>query len=106
MTPNARQVRYSRRFLGTLHEIQEYVGRENDRRGRQFVYAVYDFMITVIEPNPLAFPQDATKLAPSHEFRRAVFLKNYVLFYRVTTEFLDYLLIQHTSRYPGSLSLE
>ena len=93
-------------FLRELAKIEAYVGQSNPRRGRQFVSELFDFISDVIESNPYAFPEDPYRRTPTHEFRRAVFRKQYLIAYRVTDELLQFLTIFHTSRDPGSIRLD
>lgn len=100
-----RQARYFPAFLDELLNIQGYFGQSDARRGRQFVADVFEFTTSIIEPNPLAFPAYQRRGKTRFQYRRAVFRREYVIVYRITDDFLDFLFIHYTSRNPDSLPL-
>ena len=71
------------RFMDRLFEIEQYLGRTEAGRGRAFVSDIFDFLHEVIEPMPLAYPAYMMPRYPDLALRRAVFRKEYVLFYEV-----------------------
>lgn len=101
-----RKITYKPSFLESVLAIEAYVGRTNAQRGRKLTVDLFDFIISVVEPNPFAFPEYMGKPTPTHSYRRAVFRKKYALYYRVTEDALIFLQFYHTRQNPGSIRLE
>lgn len=108
MNPGAqqREVTYKPSFLDGVLALEEYAARTSRQQGRKLTADLFEFIVSVIEPNPFAFPEYAGRPTPAHEYRRAVFRKEFLLYYRVTDEELKFLQVHHASRNPGSLRLE
>ena len=72
------------RFMDRLFDIQQYEGRNDASRGRNFVAALFDFIYDIIGPHPLAFPAFILPRHPGLVLRRAVFRRKHILLYEVT----------------------
>ncbi|MGI4740892.1 MAG: hypothetical protein ACRYG7_37460 [Janthinobacterium lividum] len=93
------------RFMDRLGDTEQYIGRENAARGREFVAALFDFLYDTVGPFPLAFPVYTLPRYPELELRRAVFKRHYNVVYEVTPNEIRCLAFFATSQDAGRLDL-
>jgi len=91
-------------FYQGLLEIQTYASA-NGGQGRQLVNAIMDFAYHIVGSAPQAYPVLLVPQQPSHEFRRAVFRKHYILIYQLTATEVTFLLVYSTKQLPPPLPI-
>lgn len=92
-------------FMDRLFELEQYVGRENPVRGRQFVSELFEFIYRAVGPFPLAFPAYVLANHPALPLRRAVFQRRYNLVYEVTASEVKFLTVFGTAQNAADVSL-
>ncbi|MDQ2772709.1 MAG: hypothetical protein M3Y54_19660 [Bacteroidota bacterium] len=92
-------------FMDRLFELEQYVGRDAQARGREFTGAVFDFLHDTLGPFPLSFPSYSLARHPELRLRRAVFRKRYNIIYEVTPEAVHCLTIFVAAQDPTTISL-
>jgi plasmid stabilization system protein ParE len=97
-----RELIFSEVFLDDLISIENYVGRENPKKGRMFTSKVYDYILDVIQIFPFANPKF---IMDSDVIRRGVYDKNHIIIYKVLDESIELLRIYHTSKDVGNIEI-
>ena len=105
MIRNGRTVTLRDAFVRELQQTEKYVGRTIPARGRKFVNDVSDFLFETLAPLPLAYPAYAYQPTADVSLRRAVFRKEYAIFYEVSATEIAFVFFHHTSRNSPDLSL-
>lgn len=93
------------RFMDRLFDIQQYQGRDNEARGREFVAALFDFIYDIIGAQPLAFPVYMLPQRPDLPLRRTTFRRQHILLYEVTATEIILLTIFSASWNAANVSL-
>ena len=104
MIRNGRTVTLGDAFVRELERTEKYVGRTIPGRGRKFVSEVSDFLFETLAPLPLAYPAYAYQPTAGVSLRRAVFRKEYVIFYEVSDTEISFVFFHHTSRSSPDLN--
>ena len=89
-------------FLDDLIELENYIGRENTKKGRMFTSRVYDYILTLIKIFPFA---NSMFILNNELIRRGVFEKDYLIVYEVKEQVIELLRIYHTSRNKDGIEL-
>jgi plasmid stabilization system protein ParE len=97
MSDVKRELIFTNVFLDDLIEIEEYIGRNNPKKGRQFTSKVYDYILDMIQIFPFANPKNSFDYEEEN-IRKGVFDKHHVILYEITETTIDILRIYHTSR--------
>lgn len=100
-----KEVIYQNVFLDRLIEIQEYVGRFDAKKGRLFVNQIFNFTLDIIAEQPFGFVKYSSLKHPDSDIRKAVFKKDYLIFYKIEELTIDFIEIIHTSRNPDNILL-
>ena len=98
MIRNGRTVTLGDAFVRELERTEQYVGRTIPGRGRKFVSDVLDFLFETLSPLPFAYPAHTYQPTAGVSLRRAVFRKEYVIFYEVGDLAVSFVFFHHTSR--------
>lgn len=65
------------KFMDRVADTEQYIGRSDAARGRNFVAALFDFLYDTVQPFPLAFPAYVLPQHPELPLRRAIFRRHY-----------------------------
>lgn len=95
MNNSNRELIFSDVFLDDLISVEEYIGRNNAKKGRLFTSKVYDYILGMTHIFPFANPKF---IMDSDIIRRGVYDKNYVIIYKFLDESVELLRIYHASR--------
>ena len=104
MIRNGRTVTLGDTFVQELERTEKYVGRTIPGRGRKFVSDVSDFLFETLAPLPLAYPAYVYQPIVGMSLRRAIFRKEYVIFYGVSDTEVSFVFFHHSSRNSPDLS--
>ena len=98
-----RDLIFSEIFLDDLISFEQYIGRDEAKKGRTFTSKVYDYILDIIQIFPLANPKF---IMDSETIRKAVYDKKYIIIYKVLDESIELLRIYHTSRDSTNIVLK
>jgi plasmid stabilization system protein ParE len=103
MSYSGYELTFTDTFLDDLIDLENYIGRENPKKGRMFTSRIYDYIIGLIKRSPFAYPMF---IMNNELIRRGVFEKNYIIVYEVKENNIELLRIYHTSRNPDNLRVD
>ncbi len=86
MIVNGRTVELKENFTTQLAAIQEYFSQYDPMKSRELTTNIANYTLDVIAPNPYIFAEYMGKPTPEKMYRRAIFERKYVIFYKVTDE--------------------
>ena len=76
MSDESCELVFTDNFLDDLIELENYIGRENSKKGRLFTSRVYDYILSLIKSSPFA---NSMFMINNELIRREVFEKNYII---------------------------
>lgn len=103
MIENERELIFKDIFLDDLIRLEEYKSQYNSQKARKFTSEIYDFLLFTIAKMPFAFRLYEQGLRGITH--RAVFKKEYVIYYDVYEDKIEFIRIHHTSQNPENISL-
>jgi plasmid stabilization system protein ParE len=103
MIENERDLVFKDIFLDDLIRLEDYKKQYNPQKARKITSEIYDFLLFTIAKMPFAFRfyEEGLK-GITH---RAVFKKEYVIYYDVYEDRIEFIRIHHTSQNPESIFL-
>lgn len=105
MSENLREVNLTPAFLDGLAVIQAYHSQFDAARGRQITSSIVNFACDIIAPFPHAYPRHPVRQYPDRDYQWAVFLREYILIYRVTEAEISFLLVYGVRQRPDDSPL-
>ena len=105
MSTPVRQVVLTDAFLDRVSAVEQFLGRDQSRRGRVFVAALLDFVYDTVGPLPLSFPAYTLPSHPHIPLRRAVFQRRYNVLYAVSDAEVRFLTLFSTAQNPAAIEL-
>lgn len=103
MIENERELIFKDIFLDDLIRLEEYKSQHNPQKARKLTSEIYDFLLFTIAKMPFAFRFYEQGLKGITH--RAVFKKEYVIYYDVYEDKIAFIRIHHTSQNPENISL-
>ena len=103
MTENERELIFKDIFLDDLIRLEEYKSQYNPQKARKLTSEIYDFLLFTVAKMPFAFRFYEQGLKGITH--RAVFKKEYVIYYDVYEDKIAFIRIHHTSQNPEGISL-
>ena len=103
MIENERDLIFKDIFLDDLIRLEEYKKQFNPQKARKLTSNIYDFLLFTIAKMPFAFRLYEEGLKGITH--RAIFKKEYVIYYDVYEDKIEFIRIHHTSQNPINISL-
>jgi plasmid stabilization system protein ParE len=104
MIENEKELVFKDIFLDDLIRLEEYKSLFNPApKARKLISDIYDFLLFTIAKMPFAFRVYEEGLKGIT--RRAIFKKEYVIYYDVYEDRIEFIRIHHTSQNPENISL-
>jgi plasmid stabilization system protein ParE len=103
MIENERELIFKDIFLDDLIRLEEYKSQYSPQKARKLTSEIYDFLLFTIAKMPFAFRFYEQGLKGITH--RAVFKKEYIIYYDVYEDKIEFIRIHHTSQNPESISL-
>ncbi len=103
MIENERDLIFKDIFLDDLIRLEDYKKQYNPQKARKLISDIYDFLLFTIAKMPFAFRLYEEGLKGITH--RAVFKKEYVIYYDVYEHRIEFIRIHHTSQNPEDIFL-
>lgn len=103
MIENKRDLIFKDIFLDDLIRLEEYKKQFNPQKARKLTSNIYDFLLFTIAKMPFAFRLYEESLKGITH--RAIFKKEYVIYYDVYEDKIEFIRIHHTSQNPTNIFL-
>jgi hypothetical protein len=103
MIENERDLVFKDIFLDDLIRLEDYKKQYNPQKARKLISDIYDFLLFTIAKMPFAFRLYEEGL--NGITHRAVFKKEYIIYYDVYEGRIEFIRIHHTSQNPENIFL-
>ena len=97
-----RETVVKRQFDAHGREIAKFINQNSVQNATKFIKEL-DILMSKIEQNPTAFPNEPYLPTKSNFYRFAIVMKSWKIIFKLSSKLLVFLGIIHTSRHPKEI---